>query len=310
MVDFRVHGFGEGARFAYEPTLRDSRIAALAGSVDLVLAGPPCQGHSSLNNHSRHEDPKNLLYLTVPAIAVAVGARHVVIENVPNVVADKHGVAATTIALLRDNGYGVVAGVLAADKLGWPQTRKRFFVVASRDFEPWDLNGLSESFTLDAPLPVMALLHDLEGAELDGQDVMRSVPRLSRENQERVDWLFDNSTYDLPNEERPDCHKLGTTYVATYGRMHEEAPAPTITGGFLTPGRGRFIHPTQRRVLTPREAARIQGFPDWFDFMPNPNEPPSRTEVGRWIGNAVPSILGFVATLAVLAGRERSQTGS
>jgi DNA (cytosine-5)-methyltransferase 1 len=254
-----------------------------------------------LNNHSRHEDPKNLLYLTVPAIAVAIDAKHVVIENVPNVVADRHSVASTAIALLENSGYSVASGVLAADKLGWPQTRKRFFVVASRDDEPWDLTVLSESCSLDAPLSVTDFLHDLEQVALDDTDVMKSVPRLSRENQARVDWLFDNDMFDLPNEVRPDCHKLGTTYSATYGRMHADVPAPTITGGFLTPGRGRFIHPTQRRVLTPREAARIQGFPDWFDFMPNPVDPPSRNEVGRWIGNAVPSILGFVATLAAIS---------
>ena len=84
--------------------------------------------------------------------------------------------------------------------------------------------------------------------------------------------------------------------------MHRDQPAPTITGGFLTPGRGRFIHPTQRRVLTPREAARVQGFPDWFNFSTKSAEPPSRTELGRWIGNAVPSVLGFVATLSALGG--------
>ena len=71
----------------------------------MILAGPPCQGHSSLNNHTRHQDPKNFLYLTVPAVAVALGARHIVIENVPNVVADKYGVVQTTMALLRANGY-------------------------------------------------------------------------------------------------------------------------------------------------------------------------------------------------------------
>jgi DNA (cytosine-5)-methyltransferase 1 len=310
MVDFRVRGAGEGASFAYLPTVTDPRVEALSGSVDLILAGPPCQGHSSLNNHSRHEDPKNLLYLAVPAVAVAIGAKHVVIENVPNVVADRHGVVSTTIGLLRDSGYGITAAILAADKLGWAQTRKRFFLVASRDAQPQDLGDLFQSSIRDAPLPVMSLLHDLEAEELDDTDVMRSVPRLSRENQRRIDWLFDNEMYDLPNEVRPDCHKLGTTYVATYGRMRKDAPAPTVTGGFLSTGRGRFIHPTRRRVLTPREAARIQGFPDWFDFAPNPTEPPSRAEVGRWIGNAVPSILGFVATLAAIGGEvERINQG-
>jgi DNA (cytosine-5)-methyltransferase 1 len=113
--------------------------------------------------------------------------------------------------------------------------------------------------------------------------------------------LCDNDEYTLPTAIRPDCHKDGTTYEATYGRMYRDQPAPTITGGFLTPGRGRFIHPTQRRVLTPREAARLQGFPDWFRFTTK-SESPSRSELGRWIGNAVPSLLGCIATLSALGG--------
>ncbi|KMO75869.1 putative BsuMI modification methylase subunit YdiO [Mycolicibacterium obuense] len=301
MFDFRVSGSGQAARFAYEPEALDERLLAMAGKIDMILAGPPCQGHSSLNNHSRHQDPKNLLYLTVPAAAQALDAKHVVIENVPNVVADRHGVVQTTISLLRGAGYNVTCGVLAADRFGWPQTRRRFFIVASKGANPLELDLLSTDFKRPA-LPVSWLLDDLAGRELDDLDVMQSVPQLSEENAMRVNWLHDNDKYDLPNVIRPDCHKDGTTYQAVYGRMKGNQPAPTITGGFLTPGRGRFVHPTLRRVLTPREAARIQGFPDWFDFVARPAEPPSRAEITRWIGNAVPSILGFFVTLAALGG--------
>lgn len=299
-IDYRVSGAGDGARFAYEPTIIDERLASLAGATDLILAGPPCQGHSTLNNHSRHDDPKNLLYLTVPATAVALGARHVVVENVPTVVSDRNAVVQTTMKLFRDSGYHVTSGMLAADQFGWPQTRKRFFLVASRDTKPIALDTLKMLFMRDMR-PVWWLVEDLESAPLNDSDVMNSVPELSEQNRQRINWLFDNDEYTLPNAIRPDCHKDGTTYEATYGRMYRDLPAPTITGGFLTPGRGRFIHPTQRRVLTPREAARVQGFPDWFNFITK-FEPPSRSELGRWIGNAVPSLLGFVATLSALGG--------
>ncbi|MCV7402180.1 DNA cytosine methyltransferase [Mycobacterium fragae] len=299
-IDYRVSGTGDDARFAYEPTVIDERLVSLVGATDLILAGPPCQGHSSLNNRSRHDDPKNLLYLTVPATAVALGARHVVVENVPNVVSDRNGVVQTTMTLLRDNGYYVTSGTLAADQFGWPQTRKRFFLVASRDTKPIALDTLKKLFLRDAR-PVWWLVEDLESTPVDGSDVMNSVPELSEQNRQRIDWLFDNDEYTLPNAIRPDCHKDGTTYEATYGRMYRDQPAPTITGGFLTPGRGRFIHPTQRRVLTPHEAARLQGFPDWFSLTTK-SEPPSRSELGRWIGNAVPSLLGFIATLSALGG--------
>ena len=301
LVDFRVLGRGPGATFAYEPTLRDSQLAAHTGRVDLILAGPPCQGHSTLNNHSRGNDPKNLLYLTVPAIAVALKAEHVVIENVPNVVNDQSAVVETTQALLHDAGYRISAAVLAADQLGWPQTRKRYFLIASRGGAPLDLGVLAEKVSRDA-LPVSWILQDSLEKEMSPEDLMWSVPALSRDNQRRIDHLFDNDLFDLPNAERPDCHKDGTTYGAVYGRMHWDRPAPTITTGFLTPGRGRFTHPRLRRVLTPREAARIQGFPDWFKMIGENPGSVSRADLSKWIGDAVPTILGYTATIAALAG--------
>jgi DNA (cytosine-5)-methyltransferase 1 len=88
---------------------------------------------------------------------------------------------------------------------------------------------------------------------------------LKPETQRRVDYLFDHDLFDLPNSERPPCHRDKMhTYNSVYGRLQWDRPAPTITGGFDTMGRGRFVHPRFRRPLTPREGARLQGFPDWF----------------------------------------------
>ena len=82
--------------------------------------------------------------------------------------------------------------------------------------------------------------------------------------------------------------------------MRWDKPAPTITGGFQTPGRGRFIHPKRRRVLTPHEAARVQGFPDLFDFVSPLGDRLSRSYLSKWIGDAVPSILGTAAVVSAL----------
>ena len=68
----------------------------------------------------------------------------------------------------------------------------------------------------------------------------------------------------------------------------------------MTPGRGRYIHPTRRRVLTPREAARIQGFPDTYEFHVDPRNPPVKAKLAKWIGDAVPMPLGHAAGLAAL----------
>ena len=130
---------------------------------------------------------------------------------------------------------------------------------------------------------------------------MDEQPMLSPDNQERIEWLFDNDLWDLPDEKRPDCHKGGHTYPSVYGRMYWDKPAQTITTGFMTIGRGRYIHPSQRRVLTPREAARLQGFPDNFVFLPN-GAVPSKSSLSKWIGDAVPTQLGYSAVLAALSG--------
>jgi DNA (cytosine-5)-methyltransferase 1 len=129
---------------------------------------------------------------------------------------------------------------------------------------------------------------------------MDSVPVFSEENIVRINHLHDNNAYNLPDEVRPDCHKNGHTYPSVYGRMFWEKPAQTITTGFLTPGRGRYIHPKARRVLTPHEAARVQSFPDTFSFVVSESDPPSRSSVAKWIGDAVPPLLGYAATLPVM----------
>ena len=296
LIDFQIRGWGATARFLYEPELT-AQAPPTFGDIDVVLAGPPCQGHSSLNNRTRGQDDRNRLYLTVPAIAVATGADTLVIENVPGVVRARENVVETATTLLRTAGYSVEAGVLSADRFGWPQTRKRFFLVASRSASPISLGELTARHDRE-PEPVSWVIEDLLDRPAHG--AMDEVAELSEENAERVAWLFSNDEYDMPLHMRPDCHKEGTSYGAVYGRMRWDAPAPTLTTGFLTPGRGRFIHPKRPRTISPREAARIQGFPDWFNFIPN-DEPPSRRDLGKWIGNAVPTVLGYGAGMSALA---------
>lgn len=300
LLEFRVAGRGPGARFALPPRITSPELGHLEGSVDILLGGPPCQGHSSLNNRTRGDDPRNRLYLAVPAVAVATGARAVIIENVPNVVHDKNGVVETSKALLRGAGYHLTEGVLKADRLGWPQTRRRYFLVATRDAAPLPLSLIADALARD-PLPVAWAIRDFARRRLREGDAMFSTPQMSTANEERIAWLFENDEFDLPDERRPDCHKDGHTYPSVYGRMKWDTPAGTITGGFMTPGRGRFIHPKQPRVLTPREAARIQGFPDWFTFQPPGMPQPNRANLAKWIGDAVPPILGYVAGLAAIS---------
>ena len=297
LVDYRIKGSREKARFRYEPELLRDDWLPLIGGVDVLLAGPPCQGHSNLNNHSRRTDSRNDLYLTVPAMAIALEAPHVVIENVPAVVHDRTGVVASTTTLLRAAGYKVETGVLKADQMGWPQRRSRFFLVASKETSPIPLAEVQRALASEAR-SVMWAIGEFEHVAPD--DHMLRQPELSEENQRRINWLFENDEHNLANSERPECHQEGTTYTSVYGRLWEDRPSPTITTGFLTPGRGRYVHPTQRRVLRPREAARIQGFPDTYKFVGKDGEIPSSAKLVKWIGDAVPMPLGYAAGLSVL----------
>lgn len=298
LVDGPISGTGSSAAFNYPPEVLEPRLREL-GSVDVVLAGPPCQGHSTLNNLTRGDDEKNRLYLKVPALAIALGARFVVIENVPNVVRDSKSVVASTIALLRGAGYRTTQGVLAADRFGWPQTRKRYFVLAVRETDPLPIDEvLKPAWTRDAS--GVGWLLGLAAEASQASDPLMLPTAHSEANQRRIDFLFDEGLDGLPNAERPECHQKGTSYSASYGRMSLDRPAPTITTGFTSPGRGRFIHPLERRTVNPREAALIQGFPLDYPFVSD-REAPSRTSLATWIGNAVPTILGMAAATAVLA---------
>src|SRR5207253_556150 len=86
------------------PTKREEAIARFAGEVDFLLGGPPCQGHSDLNNHTRRTDPKNVLYLKMARAAEILKPRVVVIENVPPVQWDTGKVVPATENALRALG--------------------------------------------------------------------------------------------------------------------------------------------------------------------------------------------------------------
>ena len=74
-------------------------------------------------------------------------------------------------------------------------------------------------------------------------------------------------------------------FKTTWGRLVWDKVSPTIDTRFDTPSNGRNSHPYLNRAITPREAARIQSFPDNFEFLGK------KTEVCKQIGNAVPPLL-------------------
>ncbi len=263
------------------------------GRVDVLIGGPPCQGHSNLNNHTRRRDPKNALYARMARFAEIARPQHVVIENVTAVRHDRDRVVDRTTAHLRSLGYAIDDGVIEAVGLGVAQRRRRHLVVASRIWSP-DVAGMAALYRRPER-SVQWAIGDLAHAAASGDFDTASTP--SATNTARIERLFRDRLYDLPDEARPDCHRLRAhTYKSVYGRLHPDAPAQTITSGFLSMGQGRYVHPTKKRVITPHEAARLQFIPDFFDFT----AAPGRTALAEMIGNAVPSKLAYVVGVELL----------
>jgi DNA (cytosine-5)-methyltransferase 1 len=266
---------------AAAPRASEQPLLDAGAGAAILLAGPPCQGHSALNNSTRHDDPRNDLYLAVGRVARLLEPAAVIVENVSGVGRDKRRAAERCEAILAEQGYSVRSRRLRLDELGAPQRRVRHVLVATRE---GSFNF--ECLRTASPRTVEWAIGDLPG--IDDSDAMFDTPSVpSEDNEARIDWLFDNDAYDLPNPRRPECHHNDHSYLSMYGRLRWDEPAQTITSGFGSMGQGRFVHPLVRRTITPHEAARLQFLPDFMDF----SSVTRRSDLATMIGNAAPPIL-------------------
>jgi DNA (cytosine-5)-methyltransferase 1 len=252
------------------------------GALDLIVAGPPCQGHSDLNNSTRRKDPRNSLYLRVVRAIEIVRPKAVIVENVPAVLLDKTKVVTQAVAWLKTIGYQVKDNVVSLGPFQVPQNRRRHFLVAVRDND-FEMDDLTRA---GGKVPTVGkYLAGLEDEPDRRVELFYRPAVMTRANKKRVEWLFKNDIFDLPDSQRPPCHRdKRHAYVSMYGRMHWEKPAQTLTSGFGSMGQGRYVHPRRKRMLSPHEAARLQGFPDFFDF----SSAATLTGLREMIANAVP----------------------
>ena len=272
------------------PTESESDLVNEVGHLDVLLGGPPCQGHSNLNNHSRRDDPRNKLYLHMARAAELLRPSLVIVENVPSVTSDVRKSVQTTLKKLNKIGYSTTHGIVDLKNLGVPQKRRRHVVVAvlNSDVDIHStLEDLNEPKCEHLPRSVRWAIGDLQDAARS--NIFDSPSKPSDTNQTRIDWLFANDEFDLPNRLRPPCHQSPHTYTAMYGRLEWDKPAPTVTTGFNSTGQGRYVHPSQRRVITPHEAARLQMLPDYVDL----SSVRTRKQLAKLIGNTVPPPLTF-----------------
>lgn len=292
--------------------------------IDWFFAGPTCQAVSTMGVFHL-DDPRNALF--VHFIRLLDGftqagkrPRRVVMENVPGVVYGKNLVIVRELfKLFQDRGYHVFADVLNMADYGLPQLRNRFILVASVDPIPSRFPTPSHGADAGRDRPGYVTVSEAIGdlpetprqdgkarldrklaptafrrfvADTDGEVENHWSKVLSDLNRRRVSNVPQGGCWkDIPPELLPDRFRRVrlTDYATLYGRLHAESPAYTISAGFGNVTSGCFTHPTQDRPLTVREGARLQGFPDSFEFTG------SREHQYRQVGNAVPPF--FMAKL-------------
>lgn len=273
------------------PTHEERKLLEHCGEVDLLMGGPPCQGHSNLNNSTRRDDARNSLYERMARAAQVLQPRFLLIENVPSVVHAKGGHVDRVEEELDRLGYETRRVQVRFERLGVPQARKRHVLIGAERGSfglSWAEQQLSNPER--GRRDVRWAIADLEGADApEGSGGFDAPPTPSPENRKRLAYFRSpegRRAFVLPDGHRPRCHREKKhSYTAIYGRLDWDGPSNTITTGYGSMGQGRYVHPSGRRTITPHEAARLQTFPDFFSFDAVTSR---RTKWAMAIGNAVP----------------------
>lgn len=287
--------------------LEASTVAEWFGNAKVrVLAGcAPCQPFSTYSlryqkDEKVEDDQRWSLLNHFGRLVRELLPDIVTMENVPTVT--RHSVFKNFKSMLESLGYKVWVDVIDCAEYGLPQRRHRTVLLASLHGEvklraPEASEGRTVRDVLKDP--------DLKPIRHGGTsktDRLHTASRLSDLNYKRITVSKPGGTWrDWPKELIADCHKKrsGKTYPGVYGRMTWDEPAPTLTTQFYGFGNGRFGHPTQRRGLSLREGALLQGFPKDYSFIPE-DQPIQFKALGRMIGNAVPVDLGRVIGQSII----------
>lgn len=251
------------------------------GELDLLAGCPPCQGFSRLrtkNGRRTNHDPRNDLIEQMGRFVRGLRPKAIMLENVPALSRDERFEA--LIKDLKKRNYSVKWDILNAENYGVPQRRKRLVMLASR------VGSISFPSSLLPKTTVREAIGSL-GEPSASLDPLHNVHENRKESVQKIIELIPKdggSRGDLPNKYQLKCHQRMQGFHDIYGRLAWDTVAPTITSGCLNPSKGRFIHPSQNRAITPREAAILQSFPEdyWFSAKRG------KGHLALQIGNAFP----------------------
>lgn len=289
----------------YAGTIEDWLAEERQLEVDLVVGGPPCQGFSTLGKQDA-DDKRNFLWRKYAEAVHNSTPLYFVLENVPAfLTSHQWDVFQTELdaGMLAD--YKIEVDILNAADYGAAQARKRVIVIGHRKDLP--APGMPAKTHANAHRKLESVF-DAIPDEVDRVGVPegtvsygdRDRPGAFTTRQlhfgrfytqlslDRFAAIPENGNrFNLPDHLLSPCwrkHRTGTGDVM--GRLHLDKPSVTIRTEFFKPEKGRYLHPTEDRVITHYEAALIQGFPETYQWVG------TREEIARQIGNAVPIPLG------------------
>lgn len=293
--------------------------------VDVIVGGPSCQGFSVMGKRDEH-DERNKLLAEFARLVVEVGPRAFVMENVPGMLSPQYAkILDNALSSLRDAGYTINdhATPLDATNFGVPQKRKRVVIIGIKDGDavPPPLPEISKPVTAGDALAGLPLLGNRK--QSDGEIIELTDEQLEQYESvtnEYLRTLRGDSDRDHAHARTGPSNRLSgfratehteasvrrfalvpqgaTEPVSRAWRISEHAPSRTLRAG-TGRERGAFsasrpLHPTEPRVITVREAARLHSFPDWFRFHT------TNWHGHRQIGNAVPPLLARAVGDSVL----------
>ena len=282
-------------------------------------------------------DDRQFLFREGIRIAKISNAKMILFENVPGITSKKTAKDSDTLIVevlkkeLEDAGYGNFLPVtLDATMFGVPQRRSRFFILACR-YPKWWLQAPASSqrpvSVKDALAGLPNVVANSDKEETNYTSASSTYSELMRDD---VFWRRSNLSKDHITNHRPMKHRMCTLerfsllnqgeslktlfdryegkereilqakrvlpkklFIKRNYRLKEDAPSPTVTSHCLD----EFVHPLYDRALTVRECARLQSFPDSYDFVGGPYIVPhiDRTVQDKYeqIGDAVPPLLAY-----------------
>lgn len=258
------------------------------GELALLHGGPPCQPFSQIGKRGGVNDPRGQLAFQMVRFAEVLRPAAVLIEQVPKFLDSWAANGMTVLDVLTEEfwriGYRLRATVMDATDYGVPQKRKRAIIVAVAEGQEFEFPLVGER----RPSTVGEAISDLPEAVLPGREplVPNHIDVTPPRDRYRISFVAEGEWLSKARDAPPDVVQRLTPKDSTkFRRLHRDLPSLTLRCGEA------LYHPVEDRYLTPREAARIQGFPDTHVFVG-----PIRRRVGtvrdldqhRQVANAVP----------------------